>query len=157
MVILISKTEGKEVNMQIKDIMTKNVITISPDASLKKVGEILKEKRISGLPVVDEKGDIVGVVTITDMLRFILDNIYQWEVLKKDIADLRLSEMYEQERLKAKVCDIMTRKVITLNEEDTIEKVMKLMFEKKIHTLPVVKDGKLVGVVGKRDLSSVVF
>ena len=52
--------------MLVKDIMTRNVITVSPDTPLKEVGRILKEKRISGIPVVDGSGNIVGIVTVTD-------------------------------------------------------------------------------------------
>jgi len=67
--------------MLVKEIMTREVITVSPDDSLKNVGEILKEKRISGLPVVkDEK--IVGIITLTDMLK-VLERIYKWKELEK--------------------------------------------------------------------------
>jgi len=136
--------------MLVKEIMTREVITVSPDDSLKNVGEILKEKRISGLPVVkDEK--IVGIITLTDMLK-VLERIYKWKELEKREPGLALSEMFEKEKVDAKVKDFMSKEVLTLNENDTIEEVMKLMFARGIHTLPVVKEDKLVGIVGKRDL-----
>ncbi|OQX81780.1 MAG: hypothetical protein B6D56_01515 [Candidatus Omnitrophica bacterium 4484_70.1] len=136
--------------MLVKEIMTREVITVSPDDSLKNVGEILKEKRISGLPVVkDEK--IVGIITLTDMLK-VLERIYKWKELEKREPGLALSEMFEKEKADAKVKDFMSKEVLTLNEDDTIEEVMRLMFARGIHTLPVVKEDKLVGIVGKRDL-----
>ena len=137
--------------MFVKEIMTKSVISILPDASLKQVGRILKEKRISGLPVVDNNANIIGIVTLTDMLK-ILGQIYQSRLEKKETPESELSQIYEQEKLKAKVSDIMTKNVFTLEENDTVEDVMKLMFSKGIHTIPVVIDGKVIGIMGKRDL-----
>ena len=137
--------------MLIKDIMTKSVITISPDTSLKEVGEIFKEKRISGIPVVDNTGNLLGIVTLTDMLR-ILDQIYVWKELEKIVTGLKLSDMRNEEKSKAKAKDIMTKQIITIGEDATIDDLIKVMFTKKIHTIPVTSDGKLVGIVGKRDL-----
>ena len=132
--------------MFIKDIMTTNVITISPNASLKDVGKLLKEKRISGVPVVDDKGNLVGIVTLSDMFK-ILEQVYKWSEQK-----VNLSEAFDEHTVKGSVYDIMTKDVLTLSETDTIDDVMRLMFTNKVHTIPIVKDGKLVGVVGKRDL-----
>jgi CBS domain-containing protein len=137
--------------MLVKEIMTKNVITVSPDASLKEVGIIFKEKRISGVPVVDKNNTIVGIVTLTDMLR-ILDQIYIWKELEKLVPGCKLSEMEQEEKAKAKARDIMTKEVYTINEQGTIDDLMKMMFTKKIHSIPVTREGKLVGIVGKRDV-----
>lgn len=137
--------------MFVKELMSRNVLTASPDASLKEVGTILKSKRISGLPVVDADGNILGIITLTDMLR-VLGQIYEWKELEKRVSELKLSEMFEDEKAKSKVRDIMSKEVRTLNEDDTIEDVMRLMFSKRIHTLPVTKDGKIIGIIGKRDL-----
>lgn len=137
--------------MFVKEIMTKNVITVSPEASLKEVGVIFKEKRISGVPVIDKNNTIVGIVTLTDMLR-ILDQIYIWKELEKLVPGCKLSEMEQEEKAKAKVRDIMTKEVYTINEQGTIDDLMKLMFTKKIHSIPVTREGKLVGIVGKRDI-----
>ena len=142
--------------MFIKDIMTKSVITISPDTSLKEVGEIFKEKRISGIPVMDNTGNLLGIVTLTDMLR-ILDQIYVWKELEKIVTGFKLSDMCNEEKSKAKVRDIMTKDVFTISEDGTIDDVMRMMFGKGIHTIPVIKDGKLVGIMGKRDLIDACF
>lgn len=137
--------------MLIKDIMTKDVITVSPDSPLKDVGKILREKRISGIPVVDSVGNIVGMITVTDILR-ILEEIYQWQDLEKKATGLNLSDLVGKERLNTKVASIMTKNVYTLEESKSVSEVMRLMFTKKIHTIPITKDGLLVGVIGKRDL-----
>ncbi|MDD5070811.1 MAG: CBS domain-containing protein [Candidatus Omnitrophica bacterium] len=137
--------------MLVKDIMTREVLSVKKTASLKEVGEILKSKRISGLPVVDEENRIVGIITLTDMLR-ILDRIYKWKELEKFEPEISFGGMFEKEKTDSVVSDFMTKDVFSLSEDDPLEEVMKLMFSKGVHTLPVTKGGKLIGVVGKRDL-----
>ncbi len=137
--------------MFIKDMMTKNVVTVTPDTSLKEVGRLLKEKRINGVPVVDSTERIVGIITVTDILR-LLEEIYQWQVLEDKITGLHVSELVGKERLNRKAASVMKKNVFTLNENSTLNDLMRLMFTKKIHTIPVTKDDKLVGIIGKRDL-----
>jgi CBS domain-containing protein len=141
--------------MLLKEVMTKDVITISPDASLKEAGQILKTKRISGLPVV-ENSNIVGVITITDIMK-IVEEIYRWHEIEKTSTGLNLSDLIGKERLNSKVRNIMTKNVYTLDEDKKIEDAMHLMFGKKIHTIPITKDNKLVGVIGKRDVAYACF
>jgi CBS domain-containing protein len=140
----------------LKDIMTTDVITISPETTLKEVGEILKRNRVSGLPVVDKDGAVVGVITLTDMLR-ILDQIYHWKEIERRVPEIKLSDMFEKEKAEAKVKSIMTKEVLVLDESAPIEEVMRLMFDRKVHTIPVTRNGKLIGVIGKRDLISACF
>jgi len=142
--------------MFVEEIMTKEVITVSPNTPLKTVGEIFKEKRISGLPVVDEKGVIVGIITLTDLMK-ILSNIYRWKQLEKSSPELKLSEMFEIEKSNARVKDFMSRNVVTLCETDSMDEAARKMFISGVHTLPVVRDGKIVGVIGKRDLVYICF
>jgi predicted transcriptional regulator len=137
--------------MLVKELMTKHVYTVTPDTSLKEVGKMLKEKKISGVPVINDDGVLVGIVTLTDMLR-ILSRIYEWKQMEKEESQRDLSVMFEDEKSNAKVKDIMTKDIVTLSEDDTIDDIMKLMFENKIHTIPVTKDNKLIGIIGKRDL-----
>jgi CBS domain-containing protein len=103
------------------------------------------------MPVVDGQGNIVGVITLTDLMR-ILGNIYKWKEVEKSSPDMRLSSMYEMEKQNARVKDCMAKSVIALTENETIEDAARKMFNNGVHTLPVVKDNKLIGVVGKRDL-----
>jgi CBS domain-containing protein len=147
-----------EVNVSLKDIMTKDVICISPAATLKEAGEVFKKNRISGVPVVNEAGKIIGVVTITDMLRT-LGKIYKLKESEMESqADFRLSEMYEEEKQNAKVKDLMSREVHVLNEDSSIEEVMRLVFQAKVHTIPVTdSEGHLAGIIGRRDVIEACF
>jgi signal-transduction protein with cAMP-binding, CBS, and nucleotidyltransferase domain len=65
--------------------------------------------------------------------------------------------MFEKEKAEAKVKSIMTKEVLVLDESAPIEEVMRLMFDRKVHTIPVTRNGKLIGVIGKRDLISACF
>ena len=141
--------------MLLKDMMTKDVVTISPEATLKEAGLTLKTKRISGIPVV-ENGNIVGVITITDIMK-IIEEIYRWYELEKTSTGLNLSDLVGKERLNSQVRNTMTKSRYTLDEDRNVEAVIQLMFTKKIHTIPIMKDNKLVGVIGKRDLAYACF
>ncbi|MBF0217555.1 MAG: CBS domain-containing protein [Candidatus Omnitrophica bacterium] len=142
--------------MTVKDIMTRNVITVGPDTSLMDVSKLLLEKRISGIPVVNPDGKLVGIITLSDMLK-VLDRIYKWKELEKQDSDLKVSGKFEQEKEKARVKDFMTTEILTLKEEDTLDHVRKKMFVNKVHTLPVVNNDRIVGIVGKRDLVKACF
>ena len=137
--------------MKIKEIMAKNVITISPKASLKELATLIKKHRINGVPVVDEEGALVGVVTMTDILK-ILHDIYYWAELEKVKPGLGVKDALEVEKEKATVGEKMSTSLRTLKEDDDVEKALKLMCKYGIHTIPVVKDKKLIGVVGATDI-----
>lgn len=137
--------------MLIKEIMAQNVITVSPDTSLREAGKILKEKRISGIPVIERDGRLVGVITITDILK-IIKEIYQWQQIEKSSTGLKISDLIETQSLNKKVGDVMTKSVFTLEAGRDVNELMRLVFTKNIHTIPITENGSLVGVVGKHDL-----
>jgi CBS domain-containing protein len=137
--------------MLIKEIMAQNVITVAPDTSLREAGKILKEKRISGIPVIERDGRLVGVITITDILK-IVKEIYQWQQIEKSSTGLKISDLIETQSLNKKVGDVMTKSVFTLEAGRDVNELMRLVFTKNIHTIPITENGSLVGVVGKHDL-----
>lgn len=139
-----------------KDIMTKKVITVKPDTSIEELASILVKHGISGMPVVDKEGRLYGIVTEHDLISQnkrlhiptvvnFLDAAIYLESSKKFEAEVK--------RLAAtKVSEIATRKVITISEDTPIVDIATIMSEQKVHLLPVVKSGKVVGIVGKRDV-----
>ncbi|HYA88296.1 MAG TPA: CBS domain-containing protein [Nitrospirota bacterium] len=139
-----------------KDIMTKKVITVTPDTSIEDLSSLLVKNEISGVPVVDDSGMLYGIVTENDLIsqnkRLHIPTVVSF--LDAAIY-LESSKKFEQEvkRLTAtKVREICTRKVVTITEEATVVDIATLMAEKKIQLLPVVKAGKVIGIVGKRDM-----
>lgn len=139
-----------------KDIMTKDVVTVTLATDIEKLAALLVSNQISGAPVVDASGVLVGIVTENDLISqnkrlhiptvvSFLDAAIYLESSKK-FAD-------EVKRVTAtKVGDICSKKVITISEDTTLTDIATIMAEKKIHILPVVRAGKVVGIVGKRDV-----
>jgi CBS domain-containing protein len=139
-----------------KDIMTKDVITVRPDTSIEALSSLLVKYEISGVPVVDDSGELYGIVTDNDLIsrnkRLHIPTVVSF--LDAAIY-LESSKKFEQEvkRLTAtRVGDICVRKVVTIGEDTTVVDIATIMSEKKVHLLPVVKAGKLAGIVGKRDM-----
>jgi CBS domain-containing protein len=139
-----------------KDIMTKDVITVRPDTSIEALSSLLVKYEISGVPVVDDSGALYGIVTDNDLIsrnkRLHIPTVVSF--LDAAIY-LESSKKFEQEvkRLTAtRVGDICVRKVVTIGEDTTVVDIATIMSEKKVHLLPVIKAGKLTGIVGKRDM-----
>ncbi len=142
--------------MKAKDIMVREVITVKRDQTVEDVIKLLMERNISGLPVVDDENHVVGIVTEGDLIYrskelklpsyfTILDGYIFLESPKGMEDQIRKMVGYRVE-------DIMTVKVITLDEDDSIEKAASIMTDKKVNRLPVLKDGKLVGIISRRDI-----
>lgn len=138
------------------DIMTQEVVTVSQDLAVEKLAEILWENRISGAPVIDENENVVAVVTESDLIDqakkvhiptmiSILDSVIMLE--KADKIEKEIRKMTG-----TTVKDICTRKLVTVSPDSTLDEVATIMAEQKVHTLPVLSEGKLVGVVGKADV-----
>ena len=108
----------------VSEIMTRDVITVLPDMSIKEVATILSEKRITGLPVVDATGKVVGVLSELDIIS----------------------------RQGATAADIMSGQVISAAEGDDVQDVANLFSSRRIRRVPILADGKLVGLVSRSDL-----
>lgn len=139
-----------------KDIMVKKVITVMPETSIEELSKLLVKHDVSGAPVVNDDGSLYGIVTENDLIsrdkRLHIPTVVSF--LDAAIY-LESSKKFEQElkRMAAtKVGDICTRKVITISEETTVVDIATIMAEKKVHLLPVVKAGTVVGIVGKKDM-----
>ena len=139
-----------------KDIMTKDVVTVTPDTSIEELSTLLVSNEISGAPVVNADGAIVGMVTENDLISrnkrlhiptvvSFLDAVIYLESSKKFSDDVK--------RLTAtKVGDICAKKVVSITEDTTLTDIATIMSEMNVHLLPVVSSGKVVGIVGKRDV-----
>ncbi len=142
--------------LKVKDIMTKDVITVTPDTEVVKAAKILLEKRINGLPVVDDSGKLVGILCQSDLIAqqksipipslfTLLDGFMPLTIMK------RIDK--EVEKIAAiRVEQAMTPKPVTVDPNADIEDVARLMVDKNYHTLPVLDGGKVVGIVGKEDI-----
>jgi CBS domain-containing protein len=110
-----------------RDIMTHKVCVIQPEASAQEAAQLLDQMRISGLPVVSMDGRIIGIITEADIIS------------KVDREGLR-------------VADIMSHEVTVVDEETSVSEIALLLSERKIKRVPVVRDGRLVGIVSRADI-----
>ncbi|MCK8816861.1 CBS domain-containing protein [Natroniella sulfidigena] len=138
------------------EIMTEDVITVTPETGVKEVAKILSENKISGVPVVDEQ-ELVGIVSDSDLIRqgkklelpnyiYLLDSILYLESFKK----------FEEEFKKmvgAKVKDVMEREVHTVTSDATVEDIATMLADNEIKRAPVVdQEGNLIGIVSRGDI-----
>jgi CBS domain-containing protein len=148
--------EGEGVHMtKARDIMTREVITVSPDTGIVEVARILLEKRVNGLPVVDEEGRLVGIICQSDLIaqqkKAPLPSFFN--LLDSFILLTPNKVEKEVQKISAiKVRDAMTKNPVSVSPEAGVEEVATLMLNKNVHTIPVVEQGKLVGVLGKEDI-----
>lgn len=141
--------------LKAKDIMTREVITVKPTTTVEELARILIKHQISGTPVVDEAGNLKGIVTENDLIsknsRLHIPTILRLFDAYIPLGTSRLED--EIKRMAAfTVGDICTKEVVTAGEEASVEYIATIMTEKKIHLLPVLKERKLVGIIGKKDL-----
>lgn len=139
--------------MQVRDVMTRNVISIPADESVLKAVRIMLQNRISGLPVVDENGGLVGMVTEGDFLRRgeMGTERRRPKWLEFLVGPGRLASEYVHASGR-KVREVMTEEPVTAAEDDPLEKVVELMERRRIKRLPVMRDGKMVGIVSRANL-----
>ncbi len=148
--------------MKIRNVMNTDVITCKPDDPVSLLSKLLKENHISGLPVV-EKGKVVGIVSETDLLK--LFEISQFtgglwlpspfEVIEVPIRNLVRFEEFKKafEELKSKpVRDIMNKEVQSVSPDDSLEEASSIMVKHKVNRLPVIENGRLVGIVARSDI-----
>jgi CBS-domain-containing membrane protein len=139
-----------------KDIMTKDIITISPDTEIAQAAQLLLTNRINGVPVIDDAGKLVGILCQSDLIiqqkNIPIPSLF---TLLDGFISLTSSKKLDKEVEKiaaTTVADAMTPNPVTVNSDTGIEDVAALMVEKSYHTLPVVDAGNLVGIVGKEDV-----
>jgi CBS domain-containing protein len=139
--------------MKTADIMTKPVITVTPETKIAEVARLMLQHGISGLPVVDDRGQVVGIVTEGDLLRRSeLGTGRQrprWVQLL--IGPGRLARDYVEAHART-VREVMSEDIASVSSADTLPDVVRLMEKRNIKRLPVIDDGRLVGIVSRANL-----
>jgi len=130
----------------VRDVMTPNPITVEEDVSFQDALKLIRDKGIRRLPVVDGEGRLVGIITEKDLLY-----ASPSKATSLDVWELN----YLLSKLKVK--DLMTRNVVTVSDDLPIEEAAKIMADRKIGGLPVLRDGKLVGIITETDIFRVLL
>ena len=116
----------------VKDIMVKQVVTISEDRSLKDISKLLMSKKLSGIPVVNKKDDLTGFISERDIIKAVGEGSFS----------------------NKKISDVMTKRVFTVQEGKPAEQVSQIFTDKPFRYVPVMRGNKLVGIVSRKDVIS---
>jgi len=148
--------------MLIKDIMTKEVITVTENDTVEKCAKLLSTHHISGLPVVDEQMNVTGVITEGDLLKHNTEvEIPAFLEILGGIIYLSDPNKYFEDVKKSMgrfVKTVMTDEVITIGLDEEVEVAAKILAREKIKRLPVLnEEGKLVGIVTRKDVMDHLF
>ena len=142
------------------DIMTPHIITAAPDETVATIARRLTLNHISGVPVCDEEGKLLGILSENDLLGPFMSEFEArrswWLHLLAEGTELAPSflDYIRQDRRRAK--DLMTKPVITVSEQTSAREIGDLMLKQRIKRVPVLRDGKLVGIVTRADLMRVI-
>ena len=141
--------------MKAQDIMTREVITVRADTTVDEIAHLLDEHHIGSVPVVDEEGHVVGIVSESDLFlkpKGIPFSAVKLPTLFKQWVDpTMLAEIYVKARHNT-AADVMTREVICVEAQDDISHVVWLMAQRGLKHLPVLQDGKLVGIITRANV-----
>lgn len=132
--------------------MTSDVVSVAPEASIADAARLMLERRISGLPVIDRAGRLAGMLTEGDLMRraeLVTERRPWWQALAASPEE-RARAYVKAHGLT--VGDVMTREVVTLDEEEPLDRVAMAFEEKGIKRAPVVSGGKVVGIVSRANL-----
>jgi len=139
--------------MQAKDIMTRDVATVQPDASIREAAKLMTDRRLSGLPVVTPDGRIIGILTASDLLHRIETGAVRrpsWFSSFFARPD-ELARQYAKDHGR-KVHEVMSRHVVSVLEGASLSEVADVLDRNRFKRVPVTRDGALVGIISRGDL-----
>jgi CBS domain-containing protein len=139
--------------MKAVDVMTTSPVSVSPQNSIRHAIQIMLHRKVSGLPVLDDDGRLVGIITEGDLLRRMELGIAAFVALPSEppVTDEAEARAYVKSHGWS-VADVMTRDPVTVEESMPIHRIAAMMSEQRIKRMPVMRGGDLVGIVSRADL-----
>lgn len=142
--------------LTVKDIMTTELVTVSPDTEILQAAKLLLENRINGLPVVNETGELLGILCQSDLIaqqkRLPIPSYFTFLDGLFSLSSTKQIEKEVRKIAATTVAQAMTPDPVFVRPDMGLEVVADLMVDKGFHTLPVIDAGRLVGIVGKEDV-----
>lgn len=136
--------------MIVKDVMTRKIVKVSPDNSVRQAARVMLDNHVSGVPVVDDEGRLVGLISEGDLIRRTelggIAPAAEGTVAAEDRANAYVR------RSSWRVGDAMTANPVTIDENASVARVAALMQERGVKRIPVLRDGLLIGIVSRADL-----
>ena len=143
--------------MKIRDIMTKEVLSVKAGASVNEVARLMGQRDISGVPVIDDEQHVIGIITELDLIvrNTRLEFPHFIEVLDWGRIPLEWPS-HARERMKhmlgTQAADVMTAEVVTIGPDADVEELAGLMVKRRVNPVPVVEGDQLIGIVSRADL-----
>jgi CBS domain-containing protein len=151
--------------MSIQNVMVREVVTVRHDETVRAAWMTLMEKGISGAPVVDGDGNLVGILSLKDMYHSIMDRVRNARTLREATSQSMDEETKKREETRElslamrAVTDSLVSSVLPMDQKvwhlgplDSLERAIKLMAEHNVNRLPIVKDGRVVGIISRQDV-----
>lgn len=139
-----------------KDIMTTDVVTVAPETEVNEIARLLLEKHFNGVPVIDDSGALVGLICQSDLIaeqkKLPIPSVFAILDSFIPIHPLGRTDKEVQKIAAIRASDAMSPDPVTVGPEAGIEEVAEIMVNRGFHTIPVVEDGKIVGIIGKEDI-----
>jgi len=138
--------------MRARDIMTTNVVTVSPETDIAEAVRLMLERQISGVPVIDDSGRLAGILTEGDLMRRaeLVTGRQSWWINPISSPEQEAKAFVKSHGLKVK--DVMTKEVVTINEQEPLDRIAMVFEERGIKRTPVMRSGKVVGIVSRANL-----
>lgn len=129
--------------MRAKDVMSKPVVTVTPDTTLKRAAELFLENDIGAVPVVDAAGAIIGIVSEADLISLEAEPKTEFHFLRRRAA---------VDSIPKTAGEAMTRNVVAMDQDADVSHLARVMIERKLRHVPIVRGKHAVGIVSRRDL-----
>lgn len=143
-------------DIRARDIMTREVLVVKAEDKVEKAARILLENKISGIPVVDEEDRVIGIISEKDLIIKAGELKGPFYITLFDSIIFLENTMRFNNNLKkytaSKVKDAMTTKVVSVDEDEPVTNIVKIMQDKKINRVPVLRHGKLIGIITRNDI-----
>jgi len=149
----------------VKNVMTRDVITVKASQKTRDAWLVMMESSISGTPVVDDNGQLVGILSSTDIFKAILNRVVKARSLREAIGQVSDSDTAEKEEIRELILAIRAvidspvssvlpkeQKILSLSPEDSMDRAIKMLAEHNVNRLPVVKENRVVGIVTRQDV-----
>jgi CBS domain-containing protein len=137
----------------VKEIMTKDVITVSPHTSVREVVSLLLQHHFSGIPVVSENNELVGIVTEADLLYRIKLPAIKILLEKEEVYCDPKPIIHKYRKIGGQTAqDVMSSNPVVISEEENIESAVDQMIHHKVNPIPVIRSKKLVGIISRSDI-----
>jgi nucleotide-binding universal stress UspA family protein len=140
---------------KVSDVMTKDVIALRADTSVQEIARLFKERRISGAPVIGDRGEIIGMVSEDELFlkqkAFPHKGIGAPALFDQFVEPENIAEIYKEARYLT-AADVMSKEVVTVDAQDQVGQVAETMMRRSLRRVPVTHDGKLVGIIARSDI-----